>query len=168
MATKATRVDTPTPTPTIAQPTSTPRPPPPTPTPTVVPVQLLNGQELLRLGPGGPSTLTVKNGTTQDAIVKLVTVTGRSTVRTVYVVRQSDWTITGIAPGAYRIRFALGNDWDPILKKFQKNESFSEFEDEFDFENRNGRYTTWQVTLNPVAGGTAQTDSIDPADFFRD
>lgn len=153
-----------------ASPTSrpTPTPVPPTATPTAVPVQLLNGQELLKVGPLGLSTLAVTNGTTQDALVKLVTAGAKSTVRTVYVVRQSDWTIKGIAPGSYLLRFAVGNDWDPVLLRFQKNISFSAFEDPFDFVVTGGQYTTWEVTLNPVAGGTAQIDKIDPATFYQD
>lgn len=47
-----------------------------------------------------------------------------------------------IAPGNYLLRFALGNDWDPVLNRFQKNVSFSVFEDPFEFEYTNGLYTT--------------------------
>lgn len=163
---------TPTSTPAVViTPTATPSPtPPPSPTssPTAVPVQLLNGQELLRVGPSGPSTLTVKNGTTQDALVKVVALGSGQTVRTVYVVRQSDWTIPAIAPGSYRLRFALGNDWDPVLQRFQRNTSFAQFEDPFDFEITGGQYTVWSVTLNPVIGGTAQTDRIGADSFYAD
>lgn len=158
-------------------PTATPNPPTatatgtalPTPssTPTAVPVQLSNGQELLRLGTAGQSTLTVKNGTAQDALVKLTRSDTDATIRTVYVVRQSDWTITGIAPGRYLLRFALGNDWDPVLLRFQRNVSFSEFEDSFDFEDDGLTYTIWEVTLHAVPGGSAETESINAEDFYE-
>ncbi len=158
---------TPSPRPPTATPTATASPTP-SPTPTAVPVQLLNGQELLRLDAFGQSILTVKNGTTKDALVKLTTADASTTVRTVYVVRQSDWAITGIAPGRYLLRFALGNDWDPVLNRFQKNVSFTQFEEPFDFEDDGFTYTTWEVTLHAIPGGTAETESISAEDFYED
>lgn len=158
----------PTETPTQLPPTPTPSPAPPTRTPTVLPITLFNGYELQRSGSTGESTLTVTNGTSQDALVRLVVASTGETARLVHVGRQNGWTIEGIAPGSYLLQFALGTDWDTVLARFQRNTSFKEFEDPFDFTVSGGFVTTWEVTLNAVPGGRAQTDTISADEFYGD
>lgn len=151
--------------------TATPTPPKaPTATPTAIPVQVLNGTELRPpSGPSGPGYLIVKNGTTSDAVIKLVRSTDEGVVRSVYVVRQSDWTIRNIGPGTYRLWFAMGNDWDPVVRRFQRNPRYWQFDDAFEFSvDDDGSYTYWEVTLHPVADGTAETSSLDPGRFNRE
>jgi hypothetical protein len=141
-------------------PTSTPTPAP-TATPTVVPVQLRNGAILFRGSGTGPHELTVKNGTVNDAVVKLINNQSGSLQVYVAVVRQSEWTIDGIPSGTYIVRFMAGIGWDQILGKFQKISNIEEFEKRIPFSIHDGLFDTWSITLNPVAGGTARTDSIE-------
>jgi len=163
----------PTRTPTLAAtPTATPtststQPPTPTPTATAVPVQIANGTVFTADGTG-LGELTVENGTSTDAIVKVVRADG-STVRSFYVVRQSSWTVADLPAGSYFVRFATGLDWDPVLLRFQRDRGFTEFEEVFDFtetEDASGTYySTWRVTLHAVEGGSADTSDISEGDF---
>jgi hypothetical protein len=147
----------------------TPSASPPPQTPTSVPLQVANGTEMLSPENAGLGELTVENGSQRDAIVKLFNPALGRSVRAVYVVRDSTWTVAGIPAGVYIVRFASGRDWDAEGRFFQKDAGFTEFEETFDFtetETATGtNYTTWEVTLQAIAGGTAQTDEISAADF---
>jgi hypothetical protein len=147
--------------------TRTPRPPTatPPPTPTNVPVEILNGWPMQMPEGRGFGELTIENGTSQDAIVKLYDPRLGRSIRGVYVVRGESWTITDIPAGSYRVRFATGRDWDADLRAWQRPTGFDEFQEVFDFTETVEHYTTWEITLQPIVGGTAKTIEIDPATF---
>jgi hypothetical protein len=166
---------TPTPTDTPVTPTDTPtvtNTPTSTPTPTALPIQPLNGEELESNGASGLGELTIDNGTSTDAMVRVADFRSGASVRLVYVVRQSSWVITDLPPGTYKLLFALGLDLDPVTMRFQRQQSFTAFEDPFDFtevEDAEGTtYDAWEVTLHPVVGGDADTEEIDEADFYAE
>lgn len=159
----ATRTSSPRPT---ATPTATSTPTPP-PTPTNVPVQIANGSEMQdRIGQGS-GELQVTNGTQHDAIVKLFDPLAQRSIRAVYVVRDSAWTITGIPQGMFVVRFAHGLGWDDADLRFQTDRSFSEFEEPFPFTETATTYSIWEITLHPIVGGTAETEAIDAATFAQ-
>lgn len=157
-------------------PTSTPRPSPtPVPAPTRVPVSLPNGTDVTPPAPGEPGLgkLTIKNGTSRDAVAKLVT--GEAdpktwqTQRFVYVKANNSVTMEGIRVGTYRLAFMSGVDWDADGRKFLRETSSSLFDDTFEFKEekteRGTRFSTVEVTLNPVAGGTATTSALPEGAF---
>lgn len=132
------------------------------------PVSLSTGTVIKRV-PGylhGEGELEIDNGTSDDAVAKLIT-TGTSgiSVLTVYIKASSNYTIKNISDGTYRLAFAQGLDWDTATKSFTRNQSFSSFDESFDFQTSDTQYTTFTVTLNPVEGGTAQTSSVDGNQF---
>jgi RNA polymerase subunit RPABC4/transcription elongation factor Spt4 len=142
----------------------TPTPPPPAP---ATYTSLPNGTILSR-NTGyldGLGQLTIGNGTGQDAIAKLVDAATNRSVFTVYVAANSNYTIDKITDGDYKLFFNLGNNWDANVKAFTENSSYSVFEDDFNFATTNTQYQTFSVTLNSVAGGTAQTDDVDASQF---
>lgn len=132
-------------------------------------VSLANGTILKKssLHIQGYGKLHIDNGTSLDTVAKLIR--GGSSVLTVYIKANSSYTMTGISDGVYWLAFAQGLDWDSSAQKFNRNVQYSAFEETFDFEttedSRYYYYPEFEVTLHPVIGGTAETDSVDPAQF---
>ena len=118
---------------------------------------------------GGRSYLDVINGSSRDAVVKLVDIGGGAVLRFVYVKANDRVRLDGIEPGTYRVRFATGQDWDTTARRFRREPGFTEFRDPFDFrETRTAegiRYTTGEITLNGVRGGNAPSNTIDESRF---
>jgi hypothetical protein len=118
----------------------------------------------------GLSELSVSNGTRSDAAVRLVDGSSGDTARFVYIEAGHLYTLTGIQPGTYTLRFILGREWVPACRDFLEAE-YSEFESALVFKDvivddeRN--YSTIRITLNPVPLGTARTRAIDKKRFFE-
>jgi len=121
----------------------------------------------------GLGELQIKNGTSLDAIAKLVNTTINKSVFTVYVKANSTYTISKTKDGNYKLFFNLGNDWDDEIKAFTVNSGYELFEDSFNFITSeyeegnyiNTKYSKFEVTLNPVIGGNAETENIDMVEF---
>ncbi len=119
----------------------------------------------------GEGTLEVSNGTVYDSVLKLVASKTGSLVYFVYISANNNYTIKNIPDGSYRVLFSSGVDWDG--KMFTRNRSNKSFDDDFEYttdvysddEYEHTKYTTYNLTLNPVVGGTAQTDNIDQSIF---
>lgn len=111
--------------------------------------------------------LHIKNGTTLDAVAKFIR--GGTSVLTVYIKANSNYTITGISDGIYWLAFAQGLDWDSTIQKFRSNVQYSAFDEIFDFTTTEDYqyiyYPEFEVTLHPVVGGTAETSPVDPEQF---
>lgn len=138
-------------------------------TPTTLAVSLANGTTLKKNTAYlyGDGKLYIKNGTSLDAVAKLIR--GGSSVFTVYIKANSNYTITGVSDGIYWLAFAQGLDWDSITQKFRRNIQYSSFDETFDFTTTEDYqyiyYPEFEVTLHPVVGGTAETSSVDPTQF---
>ena len=121
----------------------------------------------------GLGELKIKNGGSLDAIAKLVNTALNKSVFTVYIKANSTYTISKIKDGNYKLFFNLGNDWDTEIKAFTVNSGYEVFEELFNFTTReyeegnyiNTKYSTFEVTLNPVIGGNAETENVNPAEF---
>lgn len=144
--------------------------PTPSPAPTVATVRYETGTNLdppSRVG--GRAWLRISNGTSSDAIAKLVDSNSGKTVRRVYI-RAGDVTrLERVASGYYVLKFSLGSGYDKDSGRFVSSQSFSKFDEILDFTvQRNGDSLEWynhEVTLNPVPGGTARTTRISAEDF---
>lgn len=122
---------------------------------------------------GGNATLTIKNGGSSDAIVCLYSISNGRTIRNEYVRKNSSFTMSKIAQGAYKIRVFYGNDWNPELTNncgtkgnFETDVYFSEFDGTEYFEDSDRGYTIATITLYTVAGGNASSTAIDQSKFF--
>ena len=120
-------------------------------------------------GEPGHGALTVANGTSQDAVLKLASADG-SIRRFVYVRAHDTLRLLGIGQRACTVQFALGSGWDIQRLRFQRNTSFAEFADGFAFQEARTsdgvEYAAFRITLHPVLNGNARTRPIDAAHFY--
>jgi hypothetical protein len=118
---------------------------------------------------GGRGVLRISNGTSSDAIAKLVDSATNKTRRLVYIQAFSDGTISGIDTGDYILKFSLGTGYIKNEGRFLYGQSYSKFDDMLDFQeyivDNEIRWKEFEVTLNPVVGGNARTSPISAADF---
>jgi hypothetical protein len=141
--------------------------------------QLINGASPLDdcFGKGlynGRATLTIKNGGSSDAIICLYSISDDRTIRNEYVQKDSNFTMSNISQGNYKIRVFYGNDWNPNLTNscgstgnFENNVNFSEFDSTDYFEDSDRGHTVATITLYTVEGGNASSSSIDQSTFFK-
>jgi len=122
----------------------------------------------------GLGELTIKNGTNNDAIVKLVPSIISKSALTIYVRRNSNFTIKKIRDGNYKLYFVVGRHYDEDSLIFLQNCSFAVFEEVFRFSTTEYRigdslktgYSVYEITLHPVIGGTARTYAITKKEFL--
>jgi hypothetical protein len=111
--------------------------------------------------------LEIENGGSSDAVVTLTK--GSKPDISVYVRRGKSYTVKGVPDGKYAVFFSGGSSWDDAARGFGRNCTFSRFEDPLKFRTtRDARGIYWQnfkITLQPVIGGTARTNDVDPDDF---
>ena len=133
-------------------------------------VNLTNGL-VFRQTRVGPHTLKTTNGLSSDAVVKLRDIAGR-TALSFYITAGGLVTIDSVPEGVFTIEFATGREFSPTCGYFLIDMSSRRFVNAESFETQsqgNYRYTSiLEITLNPVAGGTAQTVSTDDATFDHD
>lgn len=122
---------------------------------------------------GGNATLTIKNGGSTDAIICLFNIGKDRTIRNAYIQKNTDYTITNISQGNYKIRVFYGNDWNPNLinscetkGNFETDVNFSEFDSPHFFRDDGNGYSTVVVTLYTVADGNASSSKINQNTFF--
>ncbi|GII77325.1 hypothetical protein Sru01_23070 [Sphaerisporangium rufum] len=131
--------------------------------------RLANGAFVRSGARSGRGTLTVDNGTGKDAVLTLVR--GGTKAVSFYVRKKRKAKIGGVPDGTYRIYFTGGADWDGKARAFTRDCGFQRFEEPVKFTTvRTGnliRFSTWTLTLQPVAGGNARTAEVDPDGFPR-
>jgi curved DNA-binding protein CbpA len=122
----------------------------------------------------GNATLRIQNGGNSDAIVCLFSYKNDRTIRNEYVRKNSNFTMSNIAQGEYKIRVFYGNDWNPNLintcgtkGSFESDVSFSIFDGTEYFEDDEKGYTSATITLYAVASGNASSSPIDQSQFFK-
>lgn len=111
----------------------------------------------------GDGELKISNGTNYDAVAKLIR--DGASVLTVYIKANSTYTIKNISDGTYWLAFAQGTDWDTTTQKFNRNAQASAFDETFEFSTTDTQYSGWEVTLNPITGGTAKSSNVDLSQF---
>lgn len=128
------------------------------------------GMNLIRVPRlSGLGTLRISNGTGRDATVKVVNVSTGKLLRWVYIRSSYETTLRGISPCSCIVRFAIGSDWDRRSLRFHNHRSYSQFDDSLDFTEtkiaNRIQYATFEITLQPVVGGTAKTQEISEVQF---
>jgi hypothetical protein len=126
-----------------------------------------NGQFVRQGSRTGRGELTIDNGAGQDAVITLAV--GKRPTFAVYVRKGAKHTVTGIQDGTYHVFFTSGTGWDRKTRAFSRNCSFDRFDESMKFETTQTatqtEWSTWTITLQPVAGGNAPTSEVDPDDF---
>jgi hypothetical protein len=119
----------------------------------------------------GWGRLSIINDLDKDAIAKLVDTVSGKTYREVYIRSRSKHLITGIRPGDYYLLFSTGRDFAPSIGKFQTGPEYSKFDSTLNFAESRNQYGVgfrqYEVTLNPVAYGTATTSKISEGEFIN-
>jgi hypothetical protein len=119
----------------------------------------------------GLGELTVENGTTEDAVVRLVEVDGERTVKWFSVQAHTSGRVGQIPEGIYRIRFTSGLDWDESATSFRWHPSYSEYERTFLYKEESDsegvQYKKISVTLNSVVSGNVRTRPITREEFLK-
>ncbi|GAA1411550.1 hypothetical protein GCM10009639_63300 [Kitasatospora putterlickiae] len=110
----------------------------------------------------GELSIDNSNGTI-DSVVSL-SQSGKA-VHSLYVGKGKKGSIEGIEDGTYDVFFSEGVDWDPTLKMFTQNCSFSKFDETMAFETKRTTYSTWSITLTAEVGGNARTSDVDEESF---
>lgn len=134
------------------------------------PNSFLNGARLQPdVGTDGHGTLTVDNGTSEDATIELVNTVGDYTSRYAYIRAQQKVTLTGIEAGTYQLMFTQGANW--VGDDFTCSPSYNEFDKELVYsesvEGNKREFHEMSVTLHPVLEGNVKTRAISRADFHR-
>ncbi len=160
-------------TPWLQKATSVQRPQPgPPPQAGLAAVSLNNGTEIKsRMRLEGHGELTIKNGTSFDAIVNLVEPHTRSVVRSFYVQSGKSFVEKNIAPGTYQVYFSTGKDWDSGSRSFHDDAIYGRFERQIDFFEKedpltgNMEFRGYSVTLQYVEGGDEACLPVDKQTF---
>ncbi|MCL5025257.1 MAG: hypothetical protein M1531_02010 [Chloroflexi bacterium] len=130
--------------------------------------RLPNGTFIRDAKRDGLGQLTIENGRELDAVAILTRPSGDPVIG-IYVQSGNSVTVPGIQDGTYYLYFSLGQDYDSGTAKFTRDATHSRFQDSLVFRTTQvpgGRqYTTFRVTLQPVAGGNASTQRVDPGQF---
>ncbi|GAA3805242.1 hypothetical protein GCM10022226_26500 [Sphaerisporangium flaviroseum] len=115
----------------------------------------------------GNGRLTVDNGGKSDAVLTLVR--GSTKLTSFYVRKGRKVTVRGVPDGTYKIFFTGGADWDKKARAFTRNCTFERFQDTVRFRTIRSatliQFSTWTITLQPVIGGNAKTNQVDPEGF---
>lgn len=129
--------------------------------------RLPNGRYIRDRNRGGRAELAIENGGSSDSVVTLSR--DSKPAISVFVRKGQSYTIRNVSDGTYGVYFSGGADWDDEARAFGRNCTFSRFDDPLKFRTtRDARGIYWQnfrITLQPVIGGTARTNDVDPDDF---
>ena len=82
-------------------------------------------------GPRGRGSLRIDNVSSRDAVARLMS--GGHSWCEVYLRSRTGFTVSGIPSGSYRLRFALGSDWDPRSMGFRLDPSDAALGEELRF-----------------------------------
>jgi hypothetical protein len=110
---------------------------------------------------GGYGQLTIDNGTDKDGVVILTL--NKEPYRAAYIRAGEAFTVNNIKDGTYTIYFSTGSDWNG--KEFVASPRYQRFDEPLPFKTTSSTYSTWNVTLHPVAGGTATSENVSAGEF---
>jgi hypothetical protein len=126
----------------------------------------------------GHSSLSVVNGTDNDALVRVIRVgVYEQLVRNFYVPANRTFTAEELPAGSYVMRVAFGRDWNETQKRFNFRRSFTETQ-QFQVTERvsseqvsGGRritthYSKISITLHKVTDGNFASKQISEEDFW--
>jgi hypothetical protein len=129
------------------------------------PRHLPNGTVLKDFDYPGQGTLTIDNGTSRDAVVKLVGIGAVKASFEVYIGAGRSVNVPQVLDGFYEVYFALGIDWDDTIFGYEK--SFGKFDNIVTFKTTEYNYSTISMTLHTVAHGNARTSTVTQREFER-
>src|SRR5918992_1859964 len=116
---------------------------------------------------GGRGTPTIDKGGDSHAVI--TPPQGRPPAASVYVRKDKKYTVSGIGDGSYKVYFTSGVDWDRKARRFARKCAFQQFDEKMAFRTTRTateiRWSTWEISLQPVSGGTARTSDVEPGNY---
>lgn len=118
------------------------------------------------------SSLTVENGLTRDAVIKLVN--DGNCLANFYVRGGTSFTFSGIEDGDYVLLYGTGFGWSK--RRFTRGRRAAKFDQPLKIETiinigpgllPSTEYTKLSLTLHKVVGGNATTEDISLSEFDR-
>ena len=139
------------------------------------PRSLANGTMITELSRIGNGTLKIDNGTTHDAVIKVVDERAAKIVVAFYVCAGRVAQIEHIPDGDFRVLFAGGMDWDADVGNFTRDKAFAKFDEALDFVTTRTtkgyevykKYSVFTLTLHAVLNGNAKTTNVDEEEFLK-
>jgi hypothetical protein len=120
---------------------------------------------------GGHGKLTVQNGTSEDAVVRLYDNATGETVCWFFVDAKNSAKETQIPQGIYRLAYTTGLDWIESEDTFHWQPSYNKFERILEYNEQRDdegvQYHDISVTLQPVLGGNVHTKHISREEFLK-
>lgn len=122
---------------------------------------------------GGKGKLTLDNGLTEDAFVKMLS--DDRLVASFYVRGREKFTFAHVPDGVYRLIYCTGFGWDTVRRDFERGRHAMCYDEALDFTTTrrtegNTIITSTGVitlTLHKVANGNAKTSDIPLEEFDR-
>lgn len=122
--------------------------------------------------------LTFKNGNSTDAVTCLVNYYSGTTIRNSYIRAGTNYTMSNLPEGIYKIKVFYGKDWNPEKPinngsskgAFENDASYSLSDNTSDLIQINiteTSYTTGEITLYTVKNGNMNQRSINSNEFFK-
>lgn len=104
-------------------------------------------------------SLRVNNGTSADAVVRLVQESTGSVLRAVYIRAGEVHEILYLPETRMKLQFTLGRNWSQAERRFLEDALYSEFDEILDYEHSpnggSGYDHRYEASLHPVLHGTA-------------
>jgi hypothetical protein len=112
----------------------------------------------------GHGSVSIKNGSGRNARVYLTPSGTKEVVKEIFISAGSEGDLVGIGDGSYTLFFAFFDENRKVVarQRFDNTLNFTSSP-----SGRGIQYSTYKVTLHPVAGGNARTFSVDESDFPR-
>jgi hypothetical protein len=126
--------------------------------------------------------ITFKNGNSTDAIACLVNYYSGTTIRNSYIRAGTNYTMSNLPEGIYKIKVFYGKDWNPE-KPINSGSYKGGFENDVNYSlsdnpkdlihinitetNQRVSYTTGEITLYTVKNGNMNQRSINSNEFFK-
>jgi hypothetical protein len=122
------------------------------------------------IGTGGHGKLTVENGTSDDAVIRLYDAADQP-VRQFFVQSNGTAQIGAIPDGPYRLAFTTGLDWIESEESFRWQPEYFEFDRNFVYTEQKDsagvEFDHVSVTLHPVLNGNLHRRSVTREQFLK-
>lgn len=112
----------------------------------------------------GLGSIIVENGTQDDAIV-VITGADKKPLASFYVRKAEKFTLKSLSDGSYMLYFTTGAEWDGELQRFLEVKTLKMLDKPLSFSTTATTFSTWNVTLQPMPGGTSSASDVTLTNF---
>lgn len=129
-------------------------------------MRLPTGTYIARNVSSGEGELSIENGLDEDAVILITSEANpKKTIIGVYIRAGDRFIVTGIPDGNYIVYYRIGLDWDINTNQFTRSETSERFEELLSYETTSDLYTSYELTLQKVEGGNAETYDVSDSEM---